>query len=263
MYQIQTGSTPINMNHGTTTLGFLFDHGIIIAVDSRASAASYIASQTTHKVLEVCPYMLATMAGGAADCQYWHRVLQKEVRLFEFRNRRKMSIAGASQTFSNIMFSYKGMGLSVGSMIAGWDSEPRLYYVDSDGQRTKGTLFSVGSGSTHAYGILDKEYRHDLSVAEAIELGARAIYHATHRDSYSGGTANVYFIDALGWHRTQYYLTDIAKFYPYDQNPPLPVELLVADEQQARKEKQQLQSLPLSSSTSSSSSSSAPPIAAH
>jgi 20S proteasome alpha/beta subunit len=33
-------------------------------------------------------------------------------------------------------------------------------------------------------------YRFDLSVDEAIELGKRAILHATHRDAYSGGINN-------------------------------------------------------------------------
>ena len=46
-----------------------------------------------------------------------------------------------------------------GSMIAGWDPQgPGLYYVDSDGQRTKGQVFSVGSGSLYAYGVLDEGY---------------------------------------------------------------------------------------------------------
>ena len=42
-------------------------------------------------------------------------------------------------------------------MIAGWDEGkgPSLYYIDSDGTRLKGNLFSVGSGSTYAYGVLD------------------------------------------------------------------------------------------------------------
>ena len=45
-------------------------------------------------------------------------------------------------------------------MIAGWDPEgPGLYYVDSDGQRTKGQVFSVGSGSLYAYGVLDNGYK--------------------------------------------------------------------------------------------------------
>lgn len=45
-------------------------------------------------------------------------------------------------------------------MIAGWDvGGPGLYYVDSDAQRTKGQIFSVGSGSLYAYGILDDGYK--------------------------------------------------------------------------------------------------------
>ena len=45
-------------------------------------------------------------------------------------------------------------------MVAGYDpTGPGLYYVDSDGQRTKGSIFSVGSGSLYAYGVLDNTYK--------------------------------------------------------------------------------------------------------
>ena len=82
----------------------------------------------------------------------------------------------------------QGYGLSMGTMIAGWDKKgPGLYYVDSDGTRTDGKVFSVGSGSIFAYGVLDKGYRHDLTDQEAYDLGQRAIYHATFRDAASGG----------------------------------------------------------------------------
>jgi 20S proteasome alpha/beta subunit len=62
--------------------------------------------------------------------------------------------------------------------------------VDSSGLRLKGNVFSCGSGSTYAYGVLDNGLDYDLSVQEAIELGRRSIYHATHRDGASGGAAN-------------------------------------------------------------------------
>ena len=46
-----------------------------------------------------------------------------------------------------------------GTMIAGYDDTgPALYYVDSEGQRTPGKVFSVGSGSLYAYGVLDNGY---------------------------------------------------------------------------------------------------------
>lgn len=87
-------------------------------------------------------------------------------------------------------------------MICGWDKTGgQIFYVDSDGQRMGGNIFSVGSGSTFAYGVLDTGYRHDLSLDEAVDLAQRSIFAATHRDAYSGGTVRVYHIDAEGWHR--------------------------------------------------------------
>lgn len=36
------GSIKMHFNYGTTTLGFKFQHGVMIAVDSRATAGPYI-----------------------------------------------------------------------------------------------------------------------------------------------------------------------------------------------------------------------------
>lgn len=38
-----------------------------------------------------------------------------------------------------------------------------------------------------------------MSDEEAIDLGKRAIYHATHRDAYSGSINNVYIVKPTGW----------------------------------------------------------------
>ena len=115
-----------------------------------------------------------------------------QCRLYELNNGQRITVRAASKLLANTMFSYKGMGLSMvrpgfpvkhmrscshaspclliirrifcnvcvqGTMVAGWDlNGPGLYYVDSDGQRTKGKIFSVGSGSLYAYGVLDNGY---------------------------------------------------------------------------------------------------------
>lgn len=39
-----------------------------------------LASQTVKKVIEINPYLLGTMAGGAADCSFWERLLAKQCR---------------------------------------------------------------------------------------------------------------------------------------------------------------------------------------
>jgi len=196
------GRVKIEFMHGTTTLGFKFNGGVIIAVDSRATGGQYIGTNNCKKIIEINSYLLGTMAGGAADCIYWERVLAKQCRIYELRNRERISVAAASKLLANMVYSYKGMGLSMGVMIAGWDKRgPGLYYVDNDGQRTPGTLFSVGSGSTYAYGILDTEYKPDMTDLEAQELGRRAIFQAGHRDAMSGGMVRVYHIREKGWEK--------------------------------------------------------------
>jgi 20S proteasome subunit beta 5 len=125
-------------------------------------------------VIEINKFLLGTMAGGAADCQFWYHseipfsyirlfgnavpndretYLGKECRLHELRNKSRISVAAASKILSNIVYGYKGMGLSMGTMICGWDKTgPTIFYVDSDGNRLKGDAFCVGSGQTFAYG---------------------------------------------------------------------------------------------------------------
>merc|ERR1712121_592031 len=190
----------INFLHGTTTLGFIYKNGVILAVDSRATGGLYIGSGRVKKIIEINRFLLGTMAGGAADCMYWERVLSKQCRLYELRNHERISVAAASKLLSNICFQYKGMGLSMGVMVAGYDKRgPGLYYVDSDGTRTDGKVFSVGSGSVYAYGVLDKGYKFDLEDQEAYDLGRRSIYHATHRDAASGGIVRVYHMKPTGF----------------------------------------------------------------
>jgi len=107
----------------------------------------------------------------------------------------------------NLINHYKRYGLSMGLMLSGVDENgPHLYYINTEGSRIKGDIFSVGSGMTYAYGVLDTFYRYDMTVDEAVELGntwiilgRKAIYHATNRDTASGGLVRVYHVHKNGW----------------------------------------------------------------
>ena len=101
-------------------------------------------------------------------------------------------------------------------MVAGVDkSGPSIFWVDHDGYRQKmPRVCSIGSGALSAFGkkcsnkpsglliwslssiqmikvlisgILDTYYKPKMTDAEALELGKRAIMHASFRDIGSGG----------------------------------------------------------------------------
>jgi 20S proteasome subunit beta 5 len=215
---------PLEFAHGTTTVAFTFREGIVVAVDSRASLGTFVGSKTTHKVLPIHSHLIGTMAGGAADCSFWIRKLQAEAMFHEHtEGGRRMSVARASRLLSNALYANRRLGLSVGTMICGYDDvgdskktgpSPKIYYVDNTGMRIESDLFAVGSGSNYALGILDSERvrRFEMTADEAVELGIRAIRHATFRDAYSGGFINVYLVTPEhGWR--QVYSEDLASLH--------------------------------------------------
>lgn len=208
------------MLHGTTTLGFIFkgpkgdpsQGGVMVAVDSRASGGTAIFSYSVNKVIPISAYLLGTMAGGAADCTYWMRVLSRQVRMYELRNRERITVSAASKMLINMLYQYKQYGISIGSMVAGYDKVgPGLYLVTNEGLRAKGNIFSVGSGSPYALGVLDNMYKEEMTNEEAYELARRAIYEAGRKDIASGGFVSVYRIQADGWKKLS--TEDISDLY--------------------------------------------------
>lgn len=228
---------PIKIAHGTTTLAFRFKGGIIVATDSRATAGNWIASQTVKKVIEINNCLLGTMAGGAAvsaGILYAEGEESADFRIglpilagipghamsspraaTQAPHLRRRSLQDARQprllvqghgpvhgTFTHHTPSpFHKLNRMQGTMCAGVTPQegPALYYIDSDGTRLAGNLFCVGSGQTFAYGVLDAQYKYDLSDEDALELGRRSILAATHRDAYSGGFINLYHVKEDGW----------------------------------------------------------------
>ncbi|KIJ44798.1 hypothetical protein M422DRAFT_67460, partial [Sphaerobolus stellatus SS14] len=178
-------SCKIKIKHGTTTLAFRFQGGIIVAVDSRGSMGSFIASGTVKKVIEINKHLLGTMAGGAADCQYWETYLGMHCRLHELRNGERISVAAASKYLSNLVYSYKGMGLSMGTMICGWDK------TTEPGSRAMFSRLDLVAPSPMACWI--------KAIAGISPMKRRSIYAAGHRDAYSGNSCNLYQVKEDGW----------------------------------------------------------------
>uniref|UniRef100_A0A8B9ZYD1 Proteasome subunit beta type-5 n=1 Tax=Anas zonorhyncha TaxID=75864 RepID=A0A8B9ZYD1_9AVES len=140
------------------------------------------------------------MAGGAADCSFWERLLARQCRVYELRNKEPISVAAASKLLANMVYQYKGMGLN-GRVLGWFEGFWGLYYVDSEGTRVPGPAFAVGSGAPYAYGVLDRGLRPGLGVEAARLLAQRAILHAARRDAYSGGRVSVYHVAPGGWRR--------------------------------------------------------------
>lgn len=75
--------------------------------------------------------------------------------------------------------------------------------MDSQGVCVNGKMFSVGSGSSLAYSVIDSAWndlKKNYTLTEALDLATWAVRHATYRDSYSGGYINIIQLNASGIH---------------------------------------------------------------
>ncbi|KAM9323180.1 proteasome subunit beta type-11a [Pholidichthys leucotaenia] len=213
---------PFPLSHGTTTLGFLFQGGVIAAADTRASAGGLVACPAVHKITPIHSHLVVTSSGSGADCMLWERILIREIRLYQLRHGHRLSIRGTAKLLSFMLQPFKGTDVCVALTLCGWDKQPdtaaannqitpptidptspisgpKLIYVCSDGTRLQGDVFSVGSGSPYAYSVLDIGLRWSLGNEEAVSLAREAVFRATHRDAYSGNNVDLYHITAHGW----------------------------------------------------------------
>lgn len=216
---------PFPLSHGTTTLGFIFQGGVIAAADTRASAGGLVACPAVHKVTPIHSHLVVTSSGSGADCMLWERILTREIRLYQLRHNRRLSIHGTAKLLSFMLHPFKGTDVCVALTLCGWNKEadsasltgdsssaavtvacpassnsgPQLIYVCSDGARLQGDVISVGSGSPYAYSILDIGLKWSLSKEEAISLAREAVFRATHRDAYSGNSVDLFHVTAQGW----------------------------------------------------------------
>ncbi|KAK1803493.1 hypothetical protein P4O66_020923 [Electrophorus voltai] len=152
---------PFPLGHGTTTLGFVFQGGVIAAADSRSSCSGLVACPASQKILPVHSHLVGTTSGTSADCALWKRVLARELRLYQLRHRRRLSTGGAAKLLSHMLHPFKGTELCVAATLCGWDGEEegspdgrtgmdeeRVTRAEKHGNARERTQPSVKSGST-------------------------------------------------------------------------------------------------------------------
>lgn len=111
---------PLEMNrlqyHGTTTLSFKHKDCIVVCVDSKASIGNYVGSRCVRKVFPVSKNIVATMAGGAADCAYWIRRSSRVKNMMEYKLDATFGARAVARMLSSALREYKGQGIIVLSL---------------------------------------------------------------------------------------------------------------------------------------------------
>ncbi|XP_056132792.1 proteasome subunit beta type-8-like [Lampris incognitus] len=117
----QSVPLPFPMAHGTTTLAFIFQGGVLAAADTRSSCSGLVACPASQKILPIHNHLVGTTSGTSADCALWKRILARELRLYQLRHGRRLSTGGAAKLLSHMLHPFKGTELCVAATLCGWD----------------------------------------------------------------------------------------------------------------------------------------------
>jgi proteasome beta subunit len=181
---------------GTTTVGIVFESGVVLASERRATMGFLISNKTAKKIYQIGSRIGLTTAGGVGDAQQLARLMTVEANLYEIRRGKTMTISAASTLLSNILHGNRYYPFYVQLLIGGVDdSGPVLFSVDAvGGSSREDQIVATGSGSPMAYGVLEDRFKHAMTEKEASELAIRALRSAIKRDAGSGESMAVVVI---------------------------------------------------------------------
>ena len=187
---------------GTTTVGLIVKDGVVIATESQASAGFTVASKQAQKLFQINDFTAATIAGGVADCQYVVSQLKALSRIKEVEKGKVPDPKYIASVCRNILFSGRSFFMSM--MIVGGYSETdkagRLYGVDMLGSLyLEPEFLSFGSGSPFSLGVLEADWKPNMTKAQGVDLVKTAITSSRERDAGSGFKLQICQIDKTGF----------------------------------------------------------------
>ena len=186
---------------GTTTVGLIYKDGVVLAADRRMSADHIVAHKNAEKVLQLSKNIGITTAGLVADLQALVKIMRAEIKLYNIRSGKDMSTEAAVGLLSSILFNNR-MSLNIfytELLIGGYDTKPQLFSLDEVGSYSPDKYAVSGSGGIFALGVLQAEYKDDLTKEEAIALAYKAVSSAIARDVYTGEGVDIAVIDKNGY----------------------------------------------------------------
>lgn len=189
---------------GTTTVGIICKDGVVLAAEKKATLGYLVASKEDIKIVEIMPHIGMSQAGVVGDVQALTKYLRAESKLYELRNKKRISVKASATLLSNILYSsrWSFFPYMVQLILGGYDDKgPSLFILHPDGSKLEEKeFFATGSGSPMAFGVLETLFKEGLSLEEGKLVAIKAVKSGVERDIGSGGKGiDVAVIDKKGF----------------------------------------------------------------
>ena len=192
---------------GATSVGIKTKDGVVLASEKRVSYGGFVMSKVGRKVFLIKDRYGMALAGLFADIETLMRLMKIQIHQYEIENGRKLSVKSAARLLSVILYQYKYMPFLSEIIFGGIDEEgPHLLVMDSLGSLIEDNYAAIGSGAPIAIGIIESNYKDNLSPEEIEKIAVESIKAAIKRDVTSGDGIDTVVITKSGASERSYTL---------------------------------------------------------
>ncbi len=114
---------------GATTVGTIFNGGVILASEKRVTYGNFIMSRGGKKVFKVTDRIGVACAGLVGDMQILAREMEAQANLYSMDVGRPISVRSASKLLANVLFNRRYNPLITQTIVGGLDEEGASIYI--------------------------------------------------------------------------------------------------------------------------------------
>ncbi len=183
---------------GATAVGITFEGGIVFVSEKRIAFGNFLVSKSTKKTFEITPKVGATCAGLVADMQILSLQIAALAKIRKMEIKRDVPPNSVAKMMSNMMYERRYFPLLTQVIVGGVVDKPVLYTLDPLGSVLPDEYAAVGTGAEMALGVLDPQFKQNMTKDEAVDLAKKAVRSASLRDSASGDGLDIMVITQDG-----------------------------------------------------------------
>lgn len=183
---------------GATAVGITYDGGVVFASEKRIAYGNFLVSKNTKKTFQITPKVGAACAGLVADMQILSLQISALAKIRKMELKRDVPPNSIAKMMSNMMYERRFFPLLTQVIVGGVVDKPIIYTLDPLGSVLPDDYAAVGTGAEMALGVLDPQFKENMSEQEAVDLAVKAVRSATMRDSFSGDGIDVLVINKDG-----------------------------------------------------------------
>jgi proteasome beta subunit len=187
---------------GATAVGISYQGGVLLAAEKRVAFGNFVVNKNTKKTFAVTELVGAACAGMIADMQVLVRQVGALAKIRKLETKRNVAPNSVAKLMSVIMFERRFFPLLTQVIVGGVNGKPQIYTLDPLGSLLPDEYAAVGTGAEMALGVMDGEYKKEMSEEKARELAIKAIKSSIQRDSSSGDGIDLLLISNNG-HREE------------------------------------------------------------